>query len=505
MSSPNGPTAVAVAPVAVTIWSNDGEPVPVSREVGSTTGQTLTSSRVKEKLRDARRDGRPIWLEIGVPHLDLVTTRWLDGSLDPWRATYRPDAETFNPPKIDWGAARSLLSCCGLDLDASEDTQLRPGEVDLLERLPLLYAFGAVQVNRCIGRAAARKREDSEGAYESGRSPVQFFPTVALVPDPEPSAPGGSDRTASLGERTQYSVLRVSVGVFSALNLVITVRLPDLRYSGKYGEGPLYATGIRDSKLPRRYLSLEPHPTAEDVAESIAAHHAATARAVAELVRPKLWHIQRAYVDRVLGSSTGRALRDPGSPASESDENVMDGSRAELLTVELRETADHLHRQVCRLLRRFGGHGQDDPLVSESKRRFEHAADELRALVEDCRETEETVDHTLIGEERASRARFHRGAAVIGAVIVLPALVAGVYGANVEFPGKDTFPGFVALVLSLVAFAGAALVMLSWSAAEGWDPGEGRWREVIDARRPAIVAAAATTLLVAAALSLSAG
>jgi len=61
-------------------------------------------------------------------------------------------------------------------------------------------------------------------------------------------------------------------------------------------------------------------------------------------------------------------------------------------------------------------------------------------------------------ESQASDERFQRTISILGAVIVGPALVAGVFGANTALPGKNGWWGFAIMIASMAL---SALVLLA--------------------------------------------
>jgi hypothetical protein len=68
----------------------------------------------------------------------------------------------------------------------------------------------------------------------------------------------------------------------------------------------------------------------------------------------------------------------------------------------------------------------------------------------------------LARQTQSSSERFQRVASVLGAVILGPSIVTGVYGANTELPGKDTSAGFVIMVGAVILSALPLLGILRW-------------------------------------------
>jgi hypothetical protein len=201
--------------------------------------------------------------------------------------------------------------------------------------------------------------------------------------------------------------------------------------------------------------------TAHDVAEGIALHHAATARAVAAQVREDLIAIDGASANGHAPETTTARRR-----------ALADAARVTALT----ETSFHLDHQLSRLLRRIGdgdaagGPGRGAP--SEVARRYRWALDELRSLEADCRLTAESVSQAISAHEHEQRERFHFVAAALATAILVPALVVSLYGANVTLPGKGG--GFAGLVVFIIASEVGALLLVIEAGRRGWEAPD--WR-----------------------------
>ncbi len=64
-----------------------------------------------------------------------------------------------------------------------------------------------------------------------------------------------------------------------------------------------------------------------------------------------------------------------------------------------------------------------------------------------CRLASQAIGHAITTADQADRERFHFVAAVLASAILVPTLVASIYGANVALPAKDSWRGFIALML----------------------------------------------------------
>jgi CorA-like Mg2+ transporter protein len=349
----------------------------------------------QEDLR-AYHVGNPTWVQLALPRLSYSQQRWFEGSVDPWED---PDA-----PEIDWSDVDGVLDTVGIGR-----TTLERADRELLERLPDLY-----------GRGVARVAREVWGAEADANISLRFFPTVAFRPI------HGSDPP-------RFWIVRATVGVIG--DVVVTVRLPDLKTSDEQGVFDYETRGRLE--VARRYFPVADDLTADDVAEAIGLQQASTARAVSELVRTRLTRIERE------SRAEGRRKRQA---------ELEDARRV----VEMSDTLYQLDRQLERLLRRvelnasdvIGRSGTSDIAV-----RYRFALDELRSLEGNGRLAAQAI-------AQAERERFERIGATLASVILVPTLLASIYGANVKLPARDTWEGFVVLVVAIVALAAFGLLLV---------------------------------------------
>jgi Mg2+ and Co2+ transporter CorA len=414
--------SVALRCVQVVLWL-DGGPLAVGYE-------DFALGRAQE----ADTSGRPLWVQLVLPTLSGSAQAWFEGSVDPWS-----DVEQ---PFVDWTLCEHVLELVGLG-----GPQLEEHEERMLQRLPYLYGRGVTRTAREVwGRPCPDSRERNRGGDK-----LQFFPTVAFVPFDQAYPP-------------RFWTVRVTIGVIR--NVVVTVRLPDLRWSDRDEDFDYILGGPLD--VPARYFPFADDIAAEDIAEAIALHQASTAREVSHRVRPLLTKIERRWAPDSNGA--GRAGR---------REALND---AHDLT-DITETLFQLDRQVARLLRRFGPEGRvEEPgpagrfVPSDIALRYRFALDELRSLEAHCRLASDAVGRAIASREHEERERFHLVAGLAASAILIPTLVASIYGADVALPAEDTPRGFIALLLFIVAFALAGLVVISEAWLRGWLPSPSRLR-----------------------------
>jgi hypothetical protein len=370
-----------------------------------------------------------VWIQFGLPHASADAVEWFEGSQDAWASGVRPE--------VDWRAVRPVLDWVRLSVPGVPAEGPDERSQSLLCVLPYLY-----------GQGIFRAEKD---APDCRRAPdVLMFPTAGFLPDSsERLATGNLNRAVP-----RFWMLRMNVGVVD--NVVITIRLQDLLCTGfqpdAAGGGDLaqtersdhiYRSGVVQLSIPDRFFP-SGQPKARDIAEGIALHQAATAREAADRLRDRLREMERDAISR---------SHDPEHTQA-SQESIL----------EINSTVDQLDRQLSRLLRRFGadgewGEGDARQLVPpEAKLRYRFAVDEIHSLRNDCRLAEDALKAQISNRDRDDRDRFELAVALVTSAVLIPTLVAGVYGANVSLPRH--LGGFVALMLFIIGFAAAGIFAL---------------------------------------------
>jgi Mg2+ and Co2+ transporter CorA len=357
-----------------------------------------------ESIERAVVTGQPIWVQLVLPWLSEDQQAWFEGSVDPW--------QELEEPELDWTGVHGVLDAVGLGRFA-----LEPHERRLLERLPYLY-----------GRGVARVAREVWGARSDAPAQLRFFPTVAFRPKTEQPDP------------PRFWTVRATVGVIR--NVVVTVRLPDLWWNDERECFDYSPGGPLD--VAKRFFPTTDDVTADDVAEAIGLQQASTARAVSESIRTRLTKIERA------------SRREVGSGAHRDRKAKHENARR---VIDMTDTLYQLDRQLERLLRRVELNASDVVGQSSSSDiavRYRFALDELRSLEGNGRLASETIR----AAKRAEREHFEFVAAIVASVILVPTLVATIYGANVKLPAKDSWAGFAALVGCIVACVVLALFLV---------------------------------------------
>ena len=451
------PDLISPKPVAATVW--------LAGEYRAVTD--LENSEMLGLVEEARRDGGPVWFELALPNLDRTAGEWFEGSLNVW--------QTVETPEIDWASAEPVFDRLDLTPPTTSYRDDEPPETSLIRVLPHIWSRGILRAVKDL--APQLSLDDS----------ARLFPTVGLWQHPEEVQ---IEEDEPWGPIAPITIIRTNVGVVR--NCVITVRLPDLVCKGAVlSDGDGQPLPSRDLMIPERFLPFR-QPNAREIAEAIAHHQAATARAVTEPLRRRLRNLERVFAEEA-GDDRSEDVEEPPEPASPtrrarikqrvapsvSDDPRERAAEAMKLIDQMTEVLFSLDRQVSRLLRRFGSFGNDQvhaggdaqitqllralPFVDEArpmgdrlipreaKLRNEFALDELRALTADARLARDVIRGEAEARERDEREKFQFVAAIIGSVILFPSLIAGIYGANVELPGPRETGGWP-LLLFVIGF-----------------------------------------------------
>jgi hypothetical protein len=471
------------------------------------TRHRVTSLETDEAQRDlaaAHKNGSPIWLKLGLPELNEQEKRSVEGSQPVW--------SDDDEPVVSWVHLTPVLKCVGLD-----DPGERPVNGD--PRTAALRVLSRVY-SRGVYRTAREVWPDDRVADDDDKTLVRLFPIIGFRRSDEPtmerlrkasddgepaarrvrpkdiigdtSVEHGDGETGEAGETAtarqledlteqelmelapEFWVYRANVGVVD--NVAITIQLPDLRFGGRLVEEPAYEVDEDDRvDLPERFLPFR-QPTAVEIAEGIALHQAASARDAAEKLRAELGVIEKIAGDAQAGDVGVRRARQERRDRSLALYTAL---------LDMEKTIDQLDRQISRLLRRYGSFGDEptaaftesemeDPAArvapSEVKLRYRYGLEEIRSLRDDTRLTEAALQAEMSAREARDRDRFEIGAALLGALVLIPTLVAGLYGANVDFPGREHALGLWILVATL-GFASAMVALaMAFAWTRQWDP-----------------------------------
>lgn len=98
---------------------------------------------------------------------------------------------------------------------------------------------------------------------------------------------------------------------------------------------------------------------------------------------------------------------------------------------------------------------ETDSLVDEALVRTAAVADALRRCLELIQNYSTARQLALAEEQKRNQELLKTRLEIIAAVLLVPTLVAGVYGANTSLPGKNSWAGFAAM-LALMTLSAVA-------------------------------------------------
>jgi hypothetical protein len=435
-----------------------GEPVPLQPTVATAWNgfeyeviPSPASEQGRARLRSARERNCTVWVETLLEELSDDEDAWFDGSFGVW--------QSMETPRVDWTPMADILDAIGLPTPALAKTEGEPPASSLLRALPYTYTRGVFGTFR----DALSKEEVVRKLVDAIPNKwITAFPMAGFVPRGEGSGRHG----------VEYVLLRTIVGVVG--HALITVRLPDfLCTSGPDG-------GIHRSKdsivrlvVPRRFLPLRTMPDGRELAEAIGIHQATTVRAVAGQIRDRLkaGEDQARTLDPATAGTAASAAAGSGATRAHLRKEAI-GAAAH--TDELAEIAQHLDRKIAALLRRLGdqtgdaSRGADKLVPPEVERRYGFALDEVRSLHQDCRISAEVVRQALSRDEQRQGERFQFFAALLASAVLVPTLIASIFGASVEVPAEHSRYGFAALLGVIVIFGSLSFYSLWKARSHGW-------------------------------------
>jgi hypothetical protein len=429
-------------PIRAGCWGRAGDRVP-------TAGL--------DELRGAADAEDAVWIEAALEGLDEEESDWYGGSFDIWESSDRRP--------VDWTMMECLLEPVGLDAPTKQEDRNEAAETRLLRALPCVLSRGVFGTIRDIS-------DLEETLSRSGRdSLLTVFPTVGFHPQAKKDR--GSEQ-----QEPKYTVIRTIVGVVG--QVVITLRLPDLlcpkpsNGTGRFRQSadplevleqaPSNPVGPLD--IPNRYFPLRRKPSAREVAEGIGIHQAATVRGVVNLIDVELMGAERRV----------RKLRDVGHRQTGVQRRYQrqEVGEAARSVNRMAEITHELDQRISRLLRRFGGKAQDAPEATavlvprEVRRGYRYALDDVKSLQEKCRITGEAATDALESYDKEKRERFQLTAAVLASIVLIPTLLASLFGVNFGVPAEKEETGFWVFLIVMLAWIGIAYRALKRAQAQDW-------------------------------------
>ncbi len=414
---------IRISPISVTHWDEEAEPQVFIPD----------NSHQLTQLRDAFEAGRTLWIETKLTGLNNDQDKWIKGEFDIWRA--------LPTPLVDWSVMEPVLEAVDLPVPAPRRVKGEQPSQRLLRTLPYAYTRGAFGTVR---DALSDADDVAELALEAPSRQLTVMPTAGFI--------GTGLDSDGLGLR--YTVLHATIGVFG--QVVVSVRLPDAFCPNSWdGQGSPCPAHLVEADVLTRFLPMRRMPTGREVAEAIGMHQATSARCVANLIRDNLNDAEALATPDAGDEKDGAGEDGDAHPATPDAEMITAATAIE----GFNEIAHQLDRYLSTLLRRFSGELPDAPgpakelVPAEVRRRYRFALDNVHLLHEDCRLAAEVVRGALATYERDQREQFQFVAALLASIVLIPTLLAGVFGANLNVPARDNDFGFPVFVLVLVALA----------------------------------------------------
>jgi CorA-like Mg2+ transporter protein len=400
LGGPSGADVPCVRCACVTTWPVADEPAVALKALADPEEVALLDAALGRDV--------PVWVEF-----ELVgDTEWFEPTIEPW--------EQFDRPEFSWEDALPESLRLKLESDSATDSFEKT-----LAVLPLIYTLGV-----------RRARDELDGV-----DGVALFPAMGFQRPPD-ARPGPT------------RIHRIGAAVLD--RYVLTLRLPDRAWPDR---SAVVAEAQTTLSVPERFIPAGGEPKAEPLAQAIGFHQAATCGAVVARARQALRAIEQGFLQ-------------PSGPEDEENANSDDDDPLgpEALRTKFRELyslgvgAEELERQLARLCTSF-----DDPadksISSKIKPRFDEALAAVRSFQGDLRQAIDGIggvvasqqfaiadaQQKVVSDQQEASDKFQRRATIVGSAVLIPALVAGVFGANVYVPGKDEPRGLVAMLLFMVA------------------------------------------------------
>jgi uncharacterized membrane protein len=269
------------------------------------------------------------------------------------------------------------------------------------------------------------------------------MPLVGLIP-----ADGLEPRDGTRIAGLEFVLLRVNVAVIG--NCLVTIRLTDRLCSGsRRCDAGLRLRAADYYDAPKltvfdRFLQSGDTPSAMDMGSALAGYLAATCSTVAESAREHMRRIER----HLMGAS----------PAAEP--NPTADCHAEMITI--RATLEPIEDELLRLVQRLSDPEDAHPALGRARRRYEDARRQLDSVEAEIRWASDAATNRAQAFAEHRQKRLERVIAVLGAALVIAALVPSLFGENVKLPHPNKAADFVGMVLVMLGTSGVVFCALMW-------------------------------------------
>ena len=428
---------VGVRCACVTTWPEEGGDYAVLTNLRDDPEE-------QAQLRKALDRPAPVaWIELELDcDSDREALEWYEPTMEPW-----DDAEQ---PAVRWSDIREELDLLGIEEPAGRlASGVRSRQTNMvaltLDALPLVYPLGI-------------RRTRNELLVTEGVGMPDLFPAV------------GFQQPKSVGNLRTY-MWRMNVAVVG--HFVISLRLRDCKWPSSGGtEFPDRADTL---VIRERFIPTPKQPTVHELAEAIALFQVETCGAILNRGRDWLSQIEGRHMQspdraaaRNAASNGGVASGDAEKPPDLLDPKTLDKSFDELFRLGVR--AEEMERELARVVERYNlNEKESGPAVAAIRKRYKDKLDDVRSFQAELRQRCDGISSmvsnrqfAVAGEQQNATERFQRRATVVGAAVLIPALVAGIFGANVELPGKDEVRGLVAMIFFMVGLGAGTWWGIDW-------------------------------------------
>ena len=429
-----------VTVVGINVWQ------PQSRNflvLGPCSERSRLATQDENTLRAARLAKHPVWVEFE------LSRGWPD-----WYRSW----EEFDRPMVKWDQVEPLLRCLGLPSPEATEPAADALPREVLRVLPFIYELGAA---RAFGEIRASDK------IERGRSfAAAGFEVVGK------EASGDS----------HFGFRPVCLNIASVDNLVFT--MPQRRLADESTALPLRVeadlSGPPPLQVPLRYLPASGQEvTANDVVDGIALYLGATCEWVVESAQDSLAEVEATFFREVTQTAPTELAREDGA-----------AGRLEAAFSNLQELGAGMRRigrELALILQRVpaGSRGSGNrEATARVEQRYENALKKVDELQMQLRLAGETMasalttqqfviaeKHRRLDEERRTEGeKLQRAGTVLASLILVPGLVAAIYGANVPVPGRDHPQGVMAMLLFMLG--GGLLTWALFTLVAQQEPGQ---------------------------------
>ncbi len=303
----------------------------------------------------------------------------------------------------------------------------------VLRVLPFIYELGAA-------RAFTEIQGSEEEDEEDEKKQVRTFPAVGFeVPPGDPS-------------EDEFRFFPVRLNVASANRFVFTLGQP--RPEGR--EEPLRVRiesslgGPPPLQVPLRYLPATELVEANDVVDGIALYLGAACEWVVEGVEMELADVEQGFFEEI-DKRPRELTHDGGAQRLKAPFRDLQ---------QLGSVMRQVRRELALIIQRSppGGAGSGDrEATARVARRYEAALTKVDALQVQLRLAGETMASALttqqfvIAEERrAEGERLQQLGTALASIVLVPSLIAAIYGANLPVPGGHQTQGVMAMVMFML-------------------------------------------------------